>query len=97
MIPDLQRRTTEGFQKEDSDKFCCMNKNEQDIAYFLSFCIEQYMNDKGLNREQTMTLFSEYDILDYLAAHFEILHTQNRQWIIEDIDEYIRNRKEKSL
>ena len=74
-----------------------MNKNEQDIAYFLSFCIEQYMNDKGLNREQTMTLFSGYDILDYLAAHFEILHTQNRQWIIEDIDEYIRNRKEKSL
>ena len=70
-----------------------MTKQGQDIAYFLSFCIEQYLNDKGLNREQTMTLFSQYGVLDYLAAHFEILHTQSRQWIIEDIDDYIRNRK----
>ena len=70
-----------------------MTKQGQDIAYFLSFCIEQYMNDKGLNREQTMTLFSQYGVLDYLAAHFKILHTQSRQWIVEDIDDYIRNRK----
>ena len=70
-----------------------MTKQGQDIAYFLSFCIEQYMNDKGLNREQTMTLFSQYGVLDYLAAHFEILHTQSRQWIVEDIDDYIQNRK----
>ena len=65
----------------------------QDLAYFLSFCIEQYMNDKGLNREQIMALFSQYGVLDYLAAHFEILHTQSRQWIVEDIEDYIRNRK----
>ena len=70
-----------------------MTKQGQDIAYFLSFCIEQYMNDKGLNREQTMTLFSQYGVLDYLAAHFEILHTQSQQWIVEDIDDYIQNRK----
>lgn len=70
-----------------------MTKQGQDIAYFLSFCIEQYMNDKGLDREQTMTLFSQYGVLDYLAAHFEILHTQSRQWIVEDIDDYIQNRK----
>ena len=70
-----------------------MTKQGQDIAYFLSFCIEQYMNDKELNREQTMTLFSQYGVLDYLAAHFEILHTQSRQWIVEDIYDYIQNRK----
>lgn len=70
-----------------------MNKNKQDTAYFLSFCIEQYMNEKGLSREQTMTLFSLHGVLDYLATHFEILHTQSRQWIIEDIDDYIRNRE----
>ena len=70
-----------------------MTRQGQDIAYFLSFCIEQYMNDKGLSREQTITQFSEYGVLDYLAEHFEILHTQSRQWIVEDIDDYIRNRK----
>ena len=29
-----------------------------------------------------------------LAEHFEVLHTQSRQWIIEEIDEFIKERKE---
>lgn len=72
-----------------------MDKRKQDIAYFLSFCIEQYMNEKRLNRDETLALMTEYRVLDYLTEHFEILHTQSRQWIIEDIDEYIKERKGK--
>ena len=72
-----------------------MDKKRQDIAFFLAFCIEQYMNEKRLSHEETMSLFTEFGVLDYLAEHFEILHTQSRQWIIEDIDEYIKERKEK--
>ena len=71
-----------------------MDKKRQDIAFFLAFCIEQYMNEKRLSHEEAMSLFTEFSVLDYLAEHFEILHTQSRQWIIEDIDEYIKERKE---
>lgn len=74
-----------------------MDKRKQDIAYFLSFCIEQYMNEKRLNRDETLALMTEYRVLDYLTEHFEILHTQSRQWIIEDIDEYIKERKGKKI
>ena len=70
-----------------------MNKKNQDISYFLSFCIEQYMNEKKLAQNEVIALFSEYGVLDYLMEHFEILHTQSRQWIIEDIDEFIKERK----
>ena len=69
-----------------------MDKKKQDVAYFLSFCIEQYMSAKELPRETTISLMSEKGVLDYLAEHFEILHTQSRQWIIEEIDEYIKER-----
>ena len=65
----------------------------QDIAYFISFCIEQYKMAKGITGAEAMTLLSEYGVLEYLAEHWEILHTQSRQWIIEDIDEFIRVRK----
>lgn len=67
-----------------------MDKKKQDVAYFLSFCIEQYMNAKGLSRETAISLLSGKGVLDYLAEHFETLHTQSRQWIIEEIDEYIK-------
>ena len=69
-----------------------MDKKKQDVAYFLSFCIEQYMNAKGLSHDDAIALLSEKGVLDYLAEHFEILHTQSRQWIIEEIDEYIKER-----
>ena len=69
-----------------------MDKTKQDIAYFISFCIEQYKEAKGLSGSEAMSLLSEYGVLEYLAEHWEILHTQGRQWIIEDIDEFIKAR-----
>ena len=69
-----------------------MNTNK-DIAYFLSFCIEQYKIFKGITGAEAMALLSEYGVLEYLAEHWEILHTQSRQWIIEDIDEFLSARK----
>ena len=70
-----------------------MDKRNQDIAYFISFCIEQYKVEKGMSGCEVVALFSVYGIMEYLAEHWEILHTQSRQWIVEDIDEYIRLRK----
>lgn len=70
-----------------------MNKNQQDIAYFLSFCIEQYKNEKHLSGRDAMDVLERYGVLDYLAEHYEMLHTQSRQWLMEDIEEYIALRR----
>lgn len=79
-------------QKKNNILALADNKN-QDVAYFLSFCIEQYKNEKGLSGYAAMELFSRYNVLDYLAEHFDVLHTQNSRWILEDIDEFIRTRQ----
>ena len=42
---------------------------------------------------RVLDTFTKYGVLDYLNNHFEILHTQSRQWVLEDIDEYINTRK----
>lgn len=56
-----------------------MINEKQDIAYFLSFCIEQYKVAKGLTGNESMTLLASYSVLDYLEEHNEALHTQSRQ------------------
>ncbi|MBO4741673.1 MAG: DUF3791 domain-containing protein [Bacteroidales bacterium] len=63
---------------------------KQDVAYFVSFCIEQYKNKNGLSGEAAMQLLDSYGVLQYLSDHAEILHTQSRQWLMEEIEEYIR-------
>ena len=70
-----------------------MSKRSLDIAYFLSFCIEQYKDEKHLSGAEAATLFSQYGVLEYLEKHYESLHSQSRQWILEDIDEFISVRK----
>ena len=71
-----------------------MDKGKLDIAYFLSFCIEQYKKTKNLSGQEVVELFNQFGVLDYLEDNFEPLHSQSSQWIIEDIEEFINLRKE---
>ncbi len=71
-----------------------MNNKRLDIAYFVSFCIEQYKEAKGLNGEDALKELDAYGVLDYLSEYYEPLHTQSRQWILADIDNFINLRKE---
>lgn len=72
-----------------------MNKKDKDIALFVAFCIEEYGAAKGMPGEQVLDLFSQYGVTDYLSTYFEPLHTQGRQWLIEEIDEFMNIRKNK--
>ena len=74
-----------------------MNKRKLDIAYFLSFCIEQYKKEKGISGAEAAQLLQGYGVLEYLKEHFEVLHTQSKQWLLADIDVFIKLRKEAEL
>lgn len=71
-----------------------MNKKNLDIAYFLSFCIEQYKKEKGISGADAARLLNRYGVLEYLKEHFDVLHTQSKQWLLADIDDFIQIRKE---
>ena len=70
-------------------------KFEKDIALFVAFCIEEYGAAKGVSGEQVLDLFSKYGLVDYLSEFYDVLHTQGRQWLIEEVDEYIEIRRNK--
>ena len=71
---------------------------ERDIAYFVSWCIEEYKSVAGLGGTATMELLDKYGILQYLTDNFEVLHTQSRQWLMEEITEKIeQHKKEESV
>lgn len=72
-----------------------MSRNKKDVALFVAFCIEEYGAAKKMSGEQVLDLFSRYGLVDYLSEFYEVLHTQGRQWLIEEIDEFIEIRKKK--
>ena len=70
-----------------------MSKKDIDIAYFVSFCIEQYKKHTKLKGEAVSKLFFKNDVVDYLSANYDVLHTQSSQWLIEEIDNFLEGRR----
>lgn len=53
-----------------------MSKRDTDILFFVAFCIEGYKNKHALSGEAVSRLFDEHGIKEYLAEHYDVLHTQ---------------------
>lgn len=60
---------------------------------FKSFCFEAYRAEKKMTGRETMKLFIQYGVLDYLGTCFDVLHTTGREYIVEDIDIFIDTRR----
>lgn len=60
------------------------NFNELEFAVF---CIENVAEKLGVNAEYVYQAFTEKsDILNgYIVAEYEVLHTQSREYIVDDI------------
>jgi hypothetical protein len=61
---------------------------------FSVFCIENVAEQLGLNGEEVYRLLAEKsDILDnYIIPCYDALHTQGKEYIVNDIVEYIREK-----
>ena len=66
-----------------------MSKTEIDKSYFVAFCIEQYKVANNLNGAAVADLFRKHGVVDYLYEHFDVLHSQSRQWLLEEIEDFI--------
>jgi hypothetical protein len=61
------------------------------IYKFIVFCLEQYRYFKQITAIQALALFRQTGVFEYLADGYEVLHTQGRNWLMDDIQEFIEN------
>ena len=60
---------------------------------FIVYCIEEYKHAKGMTGKSVIELFNHYDVISYIRAYYEALHTTGRQYIVDDISAYIEARQ----
>lgn len=60
---------------------------------FLIYCLERYRYFKGLSGANAANIFDQYNIYGYITKYFEALHTMGDHYIVQDIDDYIRNQE----
>ena len=60
---------------------------------FKVFCFEAYKSYHKLKGRETMDLFAKYNVFHYISNFYDVLHTAGREYIIQDIDIYIKARQ----
>lgn len=63
------------------------------VLLFQMFCMENYKAEKKLSIYETLELFSKYHVYKFLENTYEMLHTQDKKYIIDSINTYIKKKK----
>jgi hypothetical protein len=63
------------------------------ILLFQVFCLEKYKNHVNIPADEALQIFIRYDVFEYLQKVFETLHTQGENYIVTEIETYIKNQK----
>ncbi|MCQ2234047.1 MAG: DUF3791 domain-containing protein [Paludibacteraceae bacterium] len=74
-------------RNHETNEFTNMSKEEIDKSYFLIFCIEQFRQSRGITGAEASEILFSSGIAEYLTDNFEVLHSQSRQWLMEEIEE----------
>ena len=67
------------------------------INDFLIYAIEEYRFWEKKNGRETIKLFSDYGVFDYIAGNYGALHTLGGKYITQDINLFIEKRKKTNL
>lgn len=65
------------------------------VVLFKVFCIENYRAVEKMSAKEALLLFSDYEVFSFLDETFEVLHTQDVDYILDTISTYIKKRKKK--
>lgn len=69
-------------------------RKESKVILFCTFCIENYSKKRMRgDRVKTLETFSRYGVYSFLIRNFEVLHSQDEEYILDNIDDFINSRR----
>ncbi|MCL2759727.1 MAG: DUF3791 domain-containing protein [Treponema sp.] len=60
-------------------------------VWFLASCVELYKDEKGMSGKEAYNYLHKTGALNFIISCWEGLHTTGSSYIIDNIDEYIKN------
>jgi len=61
---------------------------------FIIFCLEGYIKTYQTTGADTYNLFKKYAVFTYIEDGYDVLHTQSINYVISEINDFIKNRKQ---
>lgn len=65
----------------------------KEVFEFYTYCLENYAKRKRITGMLAWTTFKETGADEYIIENYDLLHTQGMDYILDDIQRYIKRRK----
>ncbi|MHB8036150.1 DUF3791 domain-containing protein [Clostridium botulinum] len=65
---------------------------DEKIFEFISFCIENFKAKFKMKGKEVANLFYESGVTDFLIESYDLLHTQGNDYILSEIEIFLKNR-----
>ena len=62
---------------------------------FYTYCLEKFALAKEMGGLQAFAMFKEYQVDEFLLDHYDLLHTQGTEYVLDEIQRFINKRKKK--
>lgn len=59
---------------------------------FVVYCLEEYKSAEQLSGKAAIELFNRHGVVDYIRTYYEALHTTGREYIVDDLRQFIQAR-----
>ena len=66
--------------------------SEEAFEFFV-YTLEKYAISRGIGGLQALALFKEYGADEFLLKHYDLLHTQGTEYVMDEVQRYINRRK----
>lgn len=57
------------------------------------FCLESYKSAHNMNGVSALDVFNKYGVFDYIESFYDVLHSTGQQYIVEDIELFMKARQ----
>jgi hypothetical protein len=64
-----------------------------EVVKFKAFCLERYKYEHNMSGKDTIRLFKQYGVMDYIGSFYDVLHTFGDKHIVRDIELFIEARQ----
>lgn len=81
----------EALEKEKTERKR-IGKDNPKILLFQMFCAENYREARNISAQETLLLFSGHGVFKFLHDNFEMLHTQDTEYILDTVTTYIHKK-----
>jgi hypothetical protein len=71
-----------------------MTKSDKELIFFVTYILNAFARERKVSTPEAFSLLDNVDIIDgYLLKNYDVLHTLDSQYVVEDLNELLRIRQ----